>query len=55
MLACDHFVAHVGSGDLRVTLRSAKPSTLESAINLASELELIRSLEHSHLAPDAKV
>ena len=55
LLAKDHFISHVGSGDLRISLRSAKPATLEAAINLASELELIRGLENSHLAQDAKV
>ncbi|XP_029914978.1 uncharacterized protein LOC115364535 [Myripristis murdjan] len=55
LLARDHFITHVGSGDLRISLRSAKPATLEAAINLASELELIRGLENSHLTQDAKV
>lgn len=55
LLAKDHFIAYVGSGDLRISLRSAKPATLETAINLASELELIRGLENSHLVQDAKV
>lgn len=54
LLARDHFVAHVGSGDMRIHLRSAKPATLESAINLASELELIRNLEHTYCS-DSKV
>lgn len=36
-------------------LRTAKPLTLDQAINLASELEFIRSLEHAHLSPDGKV
>lgn len=36
------------------SLRSAKPTSLEDAINLAAELELIRGLEKSCLAPDAK-
>ena len=54
MLAKDHFVANVGSGDLRVSLRSAKPITLEAAIGLAAELELIKGLE-SGLTPDARV
>lgn len=39
---------------MRIHLRSAKPATLESAINLASELELIRNLEHRHCS-DSKV
>lgn len=55
LLAKDHFIANVGNGDLRVSLRSAKPTSLEDAINLAAELELIRGLESSCLAPDAKV
>ncbi|KAG7999487.1 hypothetical protein GBF38_000196 [Nibea albiflora] len=46
--------AQVSSGDLRISLRSAKPATLETAINLASELELIRGLENN-LVQDAKV
>uniref|UniRef100_A0A1A7XWF2 CCHC-type domain-containing protein n=2 Tax=Iconisemion striatum TaxID=60296 RepID=A0A1A7XWF2_9TELE len=54
LLAKDQFVAHVGNGDLRVSLRSAKPETLEAAINLAAELELIKGLETSSLS-DAKV
>ena len=45
----------MGSGDLRISLRSAKPATLETAFNLASELGLIRGLENSHLAQDATV
>lgn len=44
--AWDHFITHVGSGYLHVSLCSAKPVTLETAINLASELELIRGLEN---------
>ncbi len=28
LLALDHFVAHVGSGDMRIHLRSAKPQNL---------------------------
>ena len=55
MLAKDHFIANVGSGDLRVSLRSAKPPTLEAAITLAAELELIRGLEGGSMALDAKV
>ena len=55
LFARDHFIEHVGKGDLRVNLRSAKPATLEEAINLASELELIRSLEHTHLTTDTQV
>lgn len=55
LFARDHFIEHVGSGDLRVQLRSAKPSTLEEAVNLASELELIRSLERNCSVADTKV
>lgn len=55
LLAKDHFVTHVGNGDLRVSLRSAKPATLEDAINLAAELELIRGLERGCTVADAKV
>lgn len=54
LFARDHFIEHVGNGDLRINLRSAKPSTLENAINLAAELELIRSLEHNQV-PDTRV
>lgn len=55
LFARDHFIEHVGSGELRINLRSNKPSTLEGAINLASELELIRSLEHTRLDSDTRV
>lgn len=55
LFARDHFIEHVGSGELRVNLRSAKPLTLEDAINLASELELIRSLEQTRMDSDTKV
>ncbi len=54
LLAHDHFVAHVGSGDMRIHLRSAKHATLESGINLASELELIWNLEHTSCS-DSKI
>ncbi|KAK0132001.1 hypothetical protein N1851_033191 [Merluccius polli] len=54
LLARDQFITHVGSRDLWVSLRSAKPVTLEAAINLASKLELIRDLENRHLVPNAK-
>ncbi len=49
------FVAHVGTGELRIQLRSARPATLEAAINLASELELIRELERSQTTSELKV
>lgn len=55
LFARDHFIEHVGKGDLRINLRSAKPSTLEEAINLASELELLRNLEQTHLVTDTQV
>ena len=55
LLAKDHFITHVGSGDLRISLRSAKPVTLEDAINLAAELELIRGLERGCTDSDARV
>uniref|UniRef100_A0A1A8HS45 Uncharacterized protein n=1 Tax=Nothobranchius kuhntae TaxID=321403 RepID=A0A1A8HS45_NOTKU len=54
LLAKDQFIAHVGNGDLRVSLRSAKPASLEAAINLAVELELIKGLKTSSLF-DARV
>ncbi|KAL7880306.1 hypothetical protein SRHO_G00025600, partial [Serrasalmus rhombeus] len=47
LLAKDHFIANVGSAELRIQLRTAKLETLEEAINVASELELIRGLEQS--------
>lgn len=55
MLARDHFVTHFASGDFRVGLKTAKPKTLESAVNLATEMELLRKLEHSGVVPDARV
>lgn len=55
MFARDHFVEHVGRGDLRVHLRSQKPNTLEEAINIAAELELIKNLENTQINPDSKV
>jgi hypothetical protein len=55
LLARDHFVAHIGCADTRIHLRSVKPATLEGAINLASELELIRSLERNSALPNVKV
>ena len=45
MLAKDQYTAKIGNGDVRVQLRSAKPKSLESAIELASELEQIKMLE----------
>lgn len=53
-IACDHFIMHVGSGELRIQLRSAKPRNLEEAINLASEIELIRGLENSTIVPPSE-
>lgn len=55
LLAREHFIAHVGTGELRIQLRSARPATLEAAINLASELELIRELERSQITSEARV
>lgn len=55
MLARDQFVTHFASGDFRVSLRTAKPKTLESAVHLATEMELLRKLEHSSVAIDARV
>lgn len=55
LLAREQFIAHVGTGELRIQLRSARPATLEAAINLASELELIRELERSQITPEMKV
>ena len=55
MLARDQFFTHFSSGEFRISLRSAKPKTLEEAIDLASEMELLRNLEQTHLMPDAKV
>uniref|UniRef100_A0A1A8RPN4 CCHC-type domain-containing protein n=1 Tax=Nothobranchius rachovii TaxID=451742 RepID=A0A1A8RPN4_9TELE len=54
LLTKDQFIAHVGNGDMSVCLRSAKPASLEAAINLAAELELIRGLETSSVS-DARV
>lgn len=45
MLTRDHFILHVGSGDLRMQLHSAKPTGLEEAVGLAVELEMIQELE----------
>ncbi|XDV37980.1 hypothetical protein PO909_007483 [Leuciscus waleckii] len=55
MLARDQFLTHFATGDFRISLRRAKPNTLEDAIDLASELELLRNMEQTHLMPDAKV
>lgn len=55
MLARDQFLTHFATGDFRISLRRAKPDTLEDAIDLASELELLRNMEQTHLMPDAKV
>lgn len=41
-------------GELCIQLRSAKPTTLEAAINLALELQLIQDVEQSQTATDAK-
>ena len=56
MLARDQFILHLATGDFRVSLRAAKPRTLEEAIDLSSEMELLRNLELSHhVTPEAKV
>ena len=56
MLARDQFILHLATGDFRVSLRAAKPKTLEEAIELSSEMELLRNLEQSHhVTPEAKV
>jgi len=55
LLARDHFIAHVGNGETRIQLRSIKPITLEEAINIASEFELIQGLEKCTITPDARV
>lgn len=45
MLAKNQYIAKIGSGDIRMQLRSAKPINLEAAIELASELEQIKTLK----------
>lgn len=55
MLARDQFLTHFATGDFRISLRRAKPKTLEDAIDLASEIELLKNLEQTHLMSDAKV
>lgn len=55
MLARDQFILHLATGDFRVSLRAAKPKTLEEAIELSSEMELLRDLEQCHVTPEAKV
>lgn len=52
-MARDQFVTHFTAGDFRISLRAAKPKT--SAIHLAAEMELLRNLEQTHTAPDARV
>ena len=49
MLAKDQYIAKIGSGDIRMQLRSAKPVNLEAAIELASELEQIKTLEKKEI------
>ena len=46
-------MTHVENCDLRLNVHNAKPPTLKSSMNLASEL--IRSEEQDPLAPDTKV
>lgn len=55
LLARDQFITHFATGDFRLNLCSAKPATLEAAISLASEMELLRTLEQSSATPDTKV
>lgn len=55
MLARDQFILHFATGDFRVNLRAAKLKTLEEAINLSSEMELLRNLEQTHFAPESRV
>lgn len=55
MLARDEFVTHFTAGDFWISLRAAKPKTLESAIHLAVEMELLRNLEQTRTVPDARV
>ena len=55
LLARDQFITHVSTGDFRISLRSAKPTTLDAAIQLASEMELLRNLEQSPATPDTRV
>lgn len=55
LLARDQFITHFTQGDFRIGLRAAKPKTLEAAIHLAAEMELLRALEQTHSAPNAKV
>ena len=45
MLAKDQFIAKIGSGDVRIQLRSAKTESLENAMDLASDLEQMKALE----------
>lgn len=54
MLARDQFILHFATGDFRVSLRGAKPKTLE-AIEISSEMELLRNLEQTQMFPEAKV
>lgn len=55
MLARDQFILHFATGDFRVSLRGAKPKTLEDAIDLSSEMELLRDLEQTYVTPEARV
>ncbi|KAL7877231.1 hypothetical protein SRHO_G00038740 [Serrasalmus rhombeus] len=55
MLAKDHFVTNVGKGDVRMQLRAAKPRSLEDAITLATELEVLRELEKGEMSAEARV
>lgn len=55
MLARDQFITHFAVGDFRISLRAAKPKTLEAAMHLAAEMELLRNLEQTCVAPSAQV
>lgn len=55
LLARDHFITHVGNGETRMRLRSVKPITLEEAINIAVEFELIQGLEQCTVPSDARI
>lgn len=43
ILAKDQRVTHFTAGDFSISLWAAKPKTLESAIHLAAEMELLRN------------
>lgn len=47
MLARDYFTMNVDDGEFRIQLRSAKPVDLETAVNLAAELDLLCKFERN--------